>query len=135
MSAQPVSAYATTPQQPQPDFGPRVTGPENLPDAADWSCAMARLVVEAMDGSRPAGQLRRWLALPLHERIRRRGALARQRRQPPRPLQVRCAAVTFPVWGVAEVSLLLSQGGRVRALAMRLDGLDGRWVVTAFELG
>jgi hypothetical protein len=40
-----------------------------------------------------------------------------------------------PADGVAEASAVFRGGGNVRALAFRLEGLDGRWRITALELG
>lgn len=125
----------TTTRTAAPDFGPQVTRIDDLPEVGPWAVSMARLILEAMDGTRPPAQLRKWLSIPLHQRISRRAQSARVRRQRPRCPLVRSTLVTHPAEGIAEVSLVVSAGDRVRALAMRLDGLDGRWVVTAFELG
>jgi hypothetical protein len=43
--------------------------------------------------------------------------------------------VTEPADGVAEVSALVRRGLRVTAVALRLEGMDGRWQCTALELG
>ena len=40
-----------------------------------------------------------------------------------------------PVDGVAEVAALVRRGARSTAVALRLEGLDGRWQCTALELG
>ena len=40
-----------------------------------------------------------------------------------------------PSDGVAEVSLVLRRDGRCRAIAFRLTGLDGRWRITALQIG
>ena len=37
--------------------------------------------------------------------------------------------------GVAEVSAVVHDRGRVRAIAMRLSGVDGRWLVTVLQIG
>ena len=93
-------------------------------------------MLEAMDGSRPAAQLTRWLAPDVHERVSRRGTLARQRREPHRHAPgVRALLTCQPADGVAEVSAVVLYRGRVRALALRLAGRDGRWQVTALEVG
>jgi len=89
-----------------------------------------------MDGSRPAAQLTRWLAPDIHERVARRGTLARQRRQPRRHASaVRRMLACSPADGVVEISAVVAHDGRVRALALRLSGVDGRWLVTALEVG
>jgi hypothetical protein len=43
--------------------------------------------------------------------------------------------VTSPFDGVAEVAATVRRGPRVTAVALRLEGLDGRWQCTALHLG
>ena len=40
-----------------------------------------------------------------------------------------------PVNGVAEAAVVLQHGSRVRAVALRLEGQDGKWRVTALQIG
>jgi hypothetical protein len=42
--------------------------------------------------------------------------------------------VCTPTDGVAEASAVIQVGRRCRALAMRLEGLDGQWRCTALEI-
>jgi Family of unknown function (DUF6459) len=37
--------------------------------------------------------------------------------------------------GVAEATVVVNDGARIRAVAVRLEGWDGRWRVTALQLG
>ena len=48
---------------------------------------------------------------------------------------VRSIHVSEPADGVAEVAALVRRGARSTAVALRLEGLDGRWQCTALELG
>jgi hypothetical protein len=48
---------------------------------------------------------------------------------------VRGVRVCEPADGVAEASAVVVDGGRVRAQAFRLVGLDGRWRVEALQIG
>jgi hypothetical protein len=43
--------------------------------------------------------------------------------------------VAEPADGVAEVAAMVRRGARTTAVAVRLEGLDGRWQCTAVELG
>ena len=117
-------------------FGPQATMTADLPEAQAWARRMILATLEACDGSRPAEQLGRWLAPEVHERVARRGQLARRRggRRHPPPL-VRALLVCHPHDGVCEISAVVRAQGRVRALALRMSGVDGRWLVTALELG
>nr|WP_162529402.1 Rv3235 family protein [Segeticoccus rhizosphaerae] len=40
-----------------------------------------------------------------------------------------------PVDGVVEACAVVLDGGRVRAMALRMSGVDHRWLVTALQLG
>jgi hypothetical protein len=40
-----------------------------------------------------------------------------------------------PADGIAEASVIFALDHRVRAVAMRLEGLDGRWMTTSFIVG
>jgi hypothetical protein len=51
-----------------------------------------------------------------------------------RRVRVRTARVCHPRDDVAEASLVVHDGGRLRAMAIRLEGRDGRWVVTALQV-
>jgi hypothetical protein len=43
--------------------------------------------------------------------------------------------VCEPADGVAEVSAVFRRADRVRAIAFRIQGVDGRWRITALQLG
>ena len=52
-----------------------------------------------------------------------------------RRTQVTRVLVGHPRPDVTEASVVLVDGSRVRALAIRLVGRDGRWVVEALQIG
>lgn len=117
-------------------FGPQSTSRAALPDPDAWARRLITAIVETMDGLRPPNQLNRWVSPDIRDRINRRGILARQRRQRPSgPPRVRALQVCEPVDGVAEVAAVIGHRARVRALALRMTGIDGRWLITALELG
>ncbi|OLT15252.1 hypothetical protein BJF86_09225 [Serinicoccus sp. CNJ-927] len=116
-------------------FGPQATPTTDLPEASAWAERMLRAVLEVCAGSRPVEQLSRWLSPDVRDRIGRRGQLARRRAGRHRPPRVRTLLTCHPADGVCELSAVILLDGRVRALAVRMSGVDGRWVITAFELG
>lgn len=117
-------------------FGPQATGTADLPPAELWARKLIRATLEVCDGTRSADQLTRWLAPDVRERVARRGVLARRRAlRPHQPPIVRTVLLCHPTDGVCEVSAVVRSGGRVRALALRMSGVDGRWLITALELG
>lgn len=117
-------------------FGPQATASADLPDPTEWARRMIRAILEAMDGLRPSDQLTRWVAPEIHARIQRRGLLSRRRHERVRHVtDIRTVRVCVPADGIAEIAAVVVHQARVRALALRLSGVDGRWLITAFELG
>lgn len=99
---------------------------------------VAQACVEAERGLRPARQLAAWLDLETYGKMARRADLAERTRTDrsaqtsPRTLQARCCQVSPTVF---EASASVRCGGRVRALAMRIELRRDRWKVTAVEMG
>lgn len=117
-------------------FGEQPTRRDDLPDPRDWAAHIAQALVEVMGGARPAPQLLRWTTPEVYAVVARRAAVSARRGMPPtRRTVVRSLRVCEPADGVAEASAVVVDGGRVRALAMRLVGLDGRWRVEALQVG
>ncbi|WP_122262312.1 Rv3235 family protein [Ornithinimicrobium cerasi] len=117
-------------------FGPQATPTPELPEPGAWARRMIQAVLETYDGTRSADQLSRWVVPEIRERAQRRGQLARRRgRRAHRPPVVRTLLTCLPADGVCEVSAVVWSDGRVRALAVRMCGVDGRWLITAWELG
>ncbi len=118
------------------EFGPQHSATADLPDPTAWSARMLLGMMEAMNGLRPPSQVERCFALELRDRIHRAHAVAcRRGARSIRPSQVLRVRVGTDVDGVAEVSAVVFDRGRVRAIALRLLGCDGRWLVTALEIG
>ncbi len=122
-----------------PDFGRQPTSSTQLPDPHATCAALVQAVVEVLGGVRPAGQLVRWLSHDVHVALTRRAALAGRMRRGAAPSTrqavVRGVRVCLPADGVAEASAVVVDADRVRAVAVRLEGLDGRWRATALEVG
>lgn len=122
-----------------PLFGPQPTSSTALPDPEATCAALVRAVVEVLGGVRPATQLVRWMSHDVHTALTRRAALAARvnRSAPPglRAAVVRGVRTCVPADGVVEASAVVLDAHRVRAVAVRLEGLDGRWRATALEVG
>ena len=114
--------------------------PAVLPDPRGWAGRLALATVEVLAGTRPLPQLRRWTSDDVYAQLRRRSARGRvadacpDRARGPggahRPTRVRAVHVCQPSVDVAEVSVVVDDGRRARALALRLEGADGRWRCT-----
>ena len=117
------------------DEGPRPTPRAELPDPRPWTRRLAQAVVEVLAGARPASQLARHATLDVLDLLERStGRLSRRPdgRAAQRPV-VGSVHLSEPADGVAEVCAVVDTGLRRRALAFRLEGLDGRWQCTELQ--
>jgi hypothetical protein len=108
-----------------------------LPEPRQWAAQFVQAAVEVTTGLRPPSQLVRWTSEEVRTLLVRRADLARStagRMRQPRRGVVRSTRVCIPRAGVAEATVVISDGPRVRAVALRLEGTDGRWRVTALRI-
>jgi hypothetical protein len=114
-----------------------LTGRADLPDPRQWAARLAQGVLEVAAGARPSSQLWRWTTQEVLDDIRRRSRpatlLDSQRRRAQVPALVRSVRVCEPADGVVEATAIVAGRLRTRALALRLEGLNGRWLCTALE--
>ena len=111
---------------------PQPTPRAQLPDPHGWAPRLAQALVEVVGGERPLAQLVRWTSAEVYERLRR--GLGYTRERDPLRAVVRSVTVSEPADGVAEVAAIVRRGPRCTALALRMEGLDGRWQCTELEL-
>ncbi len=114
----------------------------HLPDPRRWAGQFVQAAVEIAAGQRSASQLLRWTSLEVHTNLARQAHLAARRARLETAREgrvtravVRSVRTCSPSDGVVEASAVVSDRGRVRAVALRLEGLDGRWRVTALDIG
>lgn len=118
------------------DFGPRSTPSHDLPDPQAWASLLSQAVVEVLAGHRPVAQLVRWTSARVHAALSHLAVDAHGARpvgRRPRAV-VRSVHVCEPVDGIAEVAALVTERDRSWAMALRLEGVDGRWRCTVLEL-
>lgn len=108
-----------------------------LDDPHPFIAKMAQAIVEVVSGARPAPQLIRHTTPPVYAVLARRGLVSGRRRAngPRRSAVVRRIRLCEPADGVVEACAVVVAQGRVRALALRVEGLDGRWLVTQLTIG
>lgn len=111
----------------------RPTSARRLPEPRRWSAKLAQAIVETLHGHRPVQQLLRWTDDAVYATIVRRLSTRPRGELGGRPT-VRSIRVCTPTDGVAEATAVVQVGNRYRALALRLEGLDGQWRCTALEI-
>lgn len=133
------------PPQPTPDTGAGA----DVVDIASvrrtqveaWAARFAQAAVEIVGGDRPASQVVRWTTETVFNELDRRAqligrasaALAGTRRmQPVRP-RVHSVRTCFLGPDVVESAVHLHYGQRSRAMALRLERREDRWVCTALQ--
>ncbi len=119
-----------------PEFAPQPTPRTALPAPTAWSARFVQALIEVLWGGRPSTQLLRWTDAAVYAHIQRRAGVAMRvpATRGARPL-VRSLRVCEPNDGVAEVAAVVQRGERTIAIALRLEGIDGRWQCTVLELG
>jgi hypothetical protein len=110
------------------------TGP--LPDPTPLCCAMVQAAVEGLRGVRPLAQLTRWVSPEVYELLQLRAELV-QRAGHPAASHAGIRRIRLFRIGddVAEASVVVDDGPRVRAVAVRLEGHRGRWRAVVMEIG
>lgn len=111
-----------------------------LPDPTALVCRVARAAMEVLRGERPAVQLARWTSAEVYDQLVARerlvsGARASRTGSTTPRVGVRRVRLVRLGSSSAEATVVLHDGDRVRAAALRLEGRRGTWKVTCLELG
>lgn len=116
-------------------FDRQPTSTQDLAPAVPWAANLSRSIAEVLEGSRDASQLTRWVTPEILTRLARRGTLARRYGHSAGATGVRTVRACHVRDGVVEVTAVIVVREQVRAMALRLEGLDGRWLLTVLEMG
>jgi hypothetical protein len=118
-------------------FAVQPTSSEALPDPGPIARDLALCVAEIMSGARELETIARWVTDDVHRHLHIRASMAARARSATgravrRPiLRAGSVIVSEPADGVAEVTVVVHTRTRTRAVAIRLEGLDGRWRATS----
>ena len=124
-----------TPVLPDDDEdAPRRTPVSDLPSARPVAHALVQGLLEVLAGVRPVAQLQRATTPELFAELERL-VHGRPRAAGVRPPTgaIRSLHVQERPEGVAEVCATVRRGPRMAALALRLEGLGGRWTCTELD--
>lgn len=109
--------------------------PEPLPDPERICGAIVLAAVEAITGARPLVQLTRWVAPAVLEAVAARVLPATDGGRGTRRATVRRIRVCPVSPRVVEASVVVHDGFRVRAAAVRLEAHRGQWRATVLQIG
>ena len=121
-------------------FAPQRTPSTQLPDPDPFVRNITRGVLEVFAGVREVDQLARWLTEDAYRKLLTRANLAaraRSARGVPaiRPVHTLVSVRhSSPADGVVEAVVIVQGPARTRAVALRLEGMDGRWRATSLAL-
>lgn len=119
-----------------PNFGHRPTTRAELSDPVAFSRRLLIGTLEIFAGRRSIAQLSPYLSRGVFLGLARDCDNERMVNRWSGAAAVRSVHVCEPVDGVAEIAAVISvRGGRCRAVALRLEGLDGRWRCVRLQLG
>jgi hypothetical protein len=106
-----------------------------LPDVAAFSRRFVIGVIETATGRRAPGQLARHTSPAVHAGLCQSAGRGTRLGTARRPATLHSIHVTEPLECVAEVAAVVRVGNRFRALALRLEGTDGRWRCVRLQVG
>ena len=130
----------------EPHFAPddyfdhQPTPSSALPDPRPLIENLTRCVIEILAGARELDQIARWLGDDVYRHLLKRVVLSSRARQAKGAAALRpsfaigSVIVCEPRDGVVEASVVVRGRARVRAVAIRLEGLDRRWRATAIHV-
>jgi hypothetical protein len=113
-------------------FHPVRTARRELPAPGARAATLVRALLEVLAGDRPLQQLMRWVTPDVLTQVEELVCPAGPR---PWASSLQRLLVSEPADGVAEVCAIVRRGERSTAMALRLEGLDGRWLLTALQIG
>lgn len=111
-----------------PDFSPQPNSSTDLPEPERWTRAYVVRAIEILGKRRPLLQIARNTHRHTFNEIA--GQIGIFREIP----RIKRIHQSYPIDGVIEVVVILSLPKRSRALVLRFEGVDGRWLCTEFDL-
>ena len=118
-------------------FAPQRTPSTDLPDPVPLLANLTIGVLEVLAGVREVDQLARWLGEDAYRALLARANLSARARNargitPARPAyRIVSTHCSSPADGVIEGVVITAGPARTRAIAVRLEGWDGRWRATS----
>ena len=112
----------------EPGFEPVPTSASELPELHSWTMKFAISVVEIWAGRRQPAQLisrcHRHIYMQLLKQVGSQSEIGK----------IRSIHQNEPLDGICESTVTVRYGDRLRAIAIRFEGLDQRWLCTELRL-
>jgi hypothetical protein len=112
----------------EPDEIPIPTSASELPDIRTWTMKFIVSVVEVWAGRRQPAQLIRWCHRVIYMELLRKSGSQKEIGK------IKSIHQSEPLDGICESTVLVKFGERYRAVVIRFEGVDGRWLCTALSL-
>jgi hypothetical protein len=110
------------------DDSPQPTSSSQLPDIRIWTISLAVSALEVFAGRRNPAQLAVRCHPVIYQELLVGAGLLKEIGKVVKIHQ------DHPFDGIVESSMLIKFSDRVRAMVLRAEGIDGRWLCTALEL-
>ena len=111
-----------------PEFAPEPTSAEDLPDITELMSQFMHNVLEIWAGRRSASQVQAMCHHLIFADIQRTAGQQKVLGK------IRKIKLTQPLDGICESTITVRFGDRMRAIAIRFEGVDGRWLCTELDL-
>ena len=111
-----------------PEFAPQPTSATDLPAIEPLVTMFIHNTVEIWAGRRSPLQLQQLCHYKVFTQLQRSAASTKEIGR------VRKIRVTLPLDGICEATITVRFGERLRVVAIRFEGLDGRWLCTCLAL-
>ncbi|WP_297566017.1 Rv3235 family protein [uncultured Arcanobacterium sp.] len=116
---------------------PLIPAKKPRPNARKFAAQIAIQAIEILQGKRPLRQLQTWLNPQVYQALARRASLGMRifgkAECCPLP-RLRRVRACYPRPGIAEICVIVHDGIKMRAVALRLEARRRNWQVTALEI-
>ena len=111
-----------------PDFSPQPTSASDLPELHEWTMRFVVSDLESWAGRRSPSQLTRMCHRKIFTELHARAGSMKE------VGKLRTIHQSEPLDGICESVVTVRYGERLRALSVRFEGVDNRWLCTALDL-
>jgi hypothetical protein len=107
---------------------PLPTSASALPELQAWTLRFIVSVVEVWAGRRQPAQLISWCHRVIYMELLRASGSQKEIGK------IKSIHQSEPLDGICESTALIRYGDRLRAVVIRFEGVDGRWLCTALKM-